>query len=494
MKRLSFLIPLLACLVMIAPVRAARAHEVRPYERWYVTQMDGRKMGWMRETLEITDEGYETKSEMSLRLGRGSGSVSVLLESVFVETRDGEPLRMIARTNIGASINSTLYEFGETEVRIEERSAGQEIRRTAPLPSGEWLTPVEADVFVRSRMDAGAEKIVVRTVDALTGLEPTTLTMTAGEQTTVQAMGKAVPAIPMSVELDTMPGVTQTEYVDLDGNLVRAVTDLGGLEVTILASDKQTAMAEFDAPEMMASTLIEADRNLDEHMRARRASFVLRTEKTDMPDLVEGGAQRTERVDKAATRVVVNLDDPVDVEPGSIDTDKYLRATSAANWEDQMLRDLAAKSVEGVADAPRVKAFKMVQFVSEYISDKSLDVGFATASEVCRTREGDCSEHAVLLAAMLRAEGIPSRVVSGVVYIPEFLEKESVFGYHMWTQALIQNDQGVQEWVDLDAAFPLSALRVALGASSLSDDDGINSMVTVARLLGNVSIEVESVE
>lgn len=493
MKRLNLTFLLAACIALLATARSAHA-EVEPYERWYVTQMQGQKMGWMHETLEITDEGYLTKSVMNLRIGRGAGFVSVLLESEFLETTDGEPIRMIAKTKMGASLNSALYEFGKDEIRIEERSAGQEIRRTAPLPEGEWLTPVEADQYVGSRMEAGAKKIVVRTIDALTGLAPTTLTMTVGEQTTAQAMGKTVPAIPMTIELDTMPGVAQTEYVDLEGNLVRAVTDLGGLEVTILASDKETAMAEFDAPEMMASTLIKADRNLDDHMRARRASFVLRTDKTDMPELFEGGAQRTQRIDPASTRVSVNLDDPVDVEPGQIDPQEYLNATSAVNWKDEMILDLSAKAIEGVADDPRVQSFKMVQFVSEYINDKSLDVGFANASEVCRTREGDCSEHAVLLAALLRAREIPSRVVSGVVYIPEFLEKESVFGYHMWTQALIENPQGVQEWIDLDAAYPLNALRVALDTSSLDDDEGLNTMVTVARVLGNLSIEVESVE
>lgn len=491
MSRLTLV--MLALAALFGAARVARA-QVEPYERWYVTQMQGQKMGWMQETLEVTEEGLLTRSVMSLRLARGAGAIDVVLESEFLESRAGEPIRMIARSNIGSSTSSTLYTFGASEVRIEERSAGQEIRRSAPLPEGEWLTPVEADRYVRARMEAGARTIVVRTVDALTGLTPTTMTMSVGEQTTVQAMGKSVPAIPMSVELNTMPGVAQTEYVDLEGNLVRAITDLGGLEVTILASDKETAMAEFDAPEMMASTLIKADRRLDDHMFARRATFVLRTEESGMPDLVEGGAQRTEKIDADSTRVVVNLDDPVDVEPGEVDPREYLEATSAVNWKDQLVGDLAQKAVEGVPDDPRVRAFKMVQFVSEYIDDKSLDVGFANASEVCRTREGDCSEHAVLLAALLRAKNIPSRVVSGVVYIPEFLEQESVFGYHMWTQGLIRNRHGVDEWVDLDAAYPLSALRIALSTSALSDDDGLNSMVTVGRVLGNLSVEVESVE
>ena len=69
--------------------------------------------------------------------------------------------------------------------------------------------------------------------------------------------------------------------------------------------------------------------------------------------------------------------------------------------------------------------------VHHYIDDKSLGVGFASASEVCATREGDCSEHAVLLVALLRAAGIPSRAVSGVVYVDSFVGERQVFGFHV---------------------------------------------------------------
>src|SRR5690606_5201760 len=99
---------------------------------------------------------------------------------------------------------------------------------------------------------------------------------------------------------------------------------------------------------------------------------------------------------------------------------------------------------------PAVIAEKLRRFVHSYISNKSLDVGLASASEVCRTREGDCTEHATLLAAALRFAGIPSRVVSGLIYAEEFAGRSRIFGYHMWTQALLPDDAGAMRWVDLD--------------------------------------------
>ena len=40
----------------------------------------------------------------------------------------------------------------------------------------------------------------------------------------------------------------------------------------------------------------------------------------------------------------------------------------------------------------------------------------ATADHVAKTLEGDCTEYAMLTAAMCRAEGVPSRTAMGLVY------------------------------------------------------------------------------
>ena len=86
-------------------------------------------------------------------------------------------------------------------------------------------------------------------------------------------------------------------------------------------------------------------------------------------------------------------------------------------------------------------AEKLCRFVSFYVTRKNFSVGFASASEVARKREGDCTEHGILLAALGRAMGIPSRVVSGLVYVDEFKGVEKAMVYHMWTQFFLEEDE-----------------------------------------------------
>jgi hypothetical protein len=119
---------------------------------------------------------------------------------------------------------------------------------------------------------------------------------------------------------------------------------------------------------------------------------------------------------------------------------------------------------------------------------KNLATGFASAGEVAVTLSGDCTEHAVLLTALLRAAGIPARVVSGLLYVESFAGERDVFGYHMWTQAWIEG-----RWVDLDAmgAGDFDATHIALATSPLDDqEDFLQVSTSLAPWMGALSIEV----
>jgi hypothetical protein len=83
-------------------------------------------------------------------------------------------------------------------------------------------------------------------------------------------------------------------------------------------------------------------------------------------------------------------------------------------------------------ERPSPEAMDVTAFVARHIEHKHLARGFDIASVVARTREGDCTEHAVLTAALLRGVGIPSHVVTGLVLF-QIDGKTQAFG-HAWTE------------------------------------------------------------
>jgi hypothetical protein len=87
-------------------------------------------------------------------------------------------------------------------------------------------------------------------------------------------------------------------------------------------------------------------------------------------------------------------------------------------------------------------------------------------------------------------------VVTGLIYADQFLGRQGVFGYHMWTQAWVADDDGQGRWVDIDATLPsglslgFDATHVALTTSAMSAENGFNDLAMVASLMGGMRIEV----
>jgi hypothetical protein len=105
----------------------------------------------------------------------------------------------------------------------------------------------------------------------------------------------------------------------------------------------------------------------------------------------------------------------------------------------------------------------LVAFTGAYISKKSLSRNFDLASKVAATREGDCSEHAVLLAALLRHYGFPARVMLGTVLVV-VNGVPSAFG-HAWVETFSRG-----AWTTADAILPASLGVRYLPSAELADE------------------------
>jgi hypothetical protein len=130
------------------------------------------------------------------------------------------------------------------------------------------------------------------------------------------------------------------------------------------------------------------------------------------------------------------------------------------------------------------------RFVNRKLTSKNFSTAQATAAEVASTLEGDCTEHAVLLSALLRVQNIPSRVAIGLVYA----DSHSAFGGHMWTEAFLD-----ARWVPLDATLGqggIGAGHIKFADSSLADDAPPLATVflPLISVLEHLDLEVEQID
>ena len=120
----------------------------------------------------------------------------------------------------------------------------------------------------------------------------------------------------------------------------------------------------------------------------------------------------------------------------------------------------------------------IIQGVSDWVFQnvkKTSVLSMPSALQVLKTMKGDCNEHSILTVAILRALGIPSRVVFGLVY------DSGSFFYHAWVEAF-----DGKNWIEFDPTwglFPADILRIRIGTGNVSE------WVKVLEYVGKIKIK-----
>jgi hypothetical protein len=137
-----------------------------------------------------------------------------------------------------------------------------------------------------------------------------------------------------------------------------------------------------------------------------------------------------------------------------------------------MLR--TALNIIGRQRTARAAVERLVRWTSDSIARVAMDSS-PDAVNVLAERRGDVDEHAQLFAALARSVDIPTRIVTGLVYV------NGKFYYHAWAEVFING------WVAVDPTFgqvPADAAHVRLMTG------GFDSQARLMQLIGTLHIEV----
>lgn len=509
--RLIAVLAMVLCLAGVSRAAVAVGDAVDG-ERWYALTISGERSGWARFAIETGAGGDVTwTQEMEMRITRLGEKMTIGLKSVVVESTEGEARSMRSEQVLGAGKYSAEFAFLDDGIGVTIDAPGGQQSLKMPKPTEEWLTPMKARRLTEKMLAEGTAEFSYKTIDPSAG--PTVMTVTQKKigPAKVTIEGKELDGVEWELVQSIMPGVKSREVTGADGWPIRSVTPVMGFEMVMTLSTKDAAMAAGGAAELMEPMLITPSAPMKNARGSERAVFIVRSKDgSRLGDLPSTGAQRAQRIDEQSIRVTLDLNANAEKKPGALarladpavnnGEKAYLQRCAASsaliNSESACVKGLLAEALKDVpegADAlARAKAIR--HFVGGYMTGAGLSVGMAGSDEVCRTKSGDCTEYAVLLAAMLRANGTPSRVVCGLLYCDTLLGKRDVFGPHMWTQALVKvGDE--EQWVDVDAALGPGACRfdaghIAFSTSVLSDEAPAANFLELVPFLGGVTIEV----
>ncbi|MDY6972058.1 MAG: transglutaminase domain-containing protein [Thermodesulfobacteriota bacterium] len=151
----------------------------------------------------------------------------------------------------------------------------------------------------------------------------------------------------------------------------------------------------------------------------------------------------------------------------------YLEPELSVESDDRLIMEKVRK-IAGDTNDPVTVATRLLAWVHENVEKRPV-VTVPSATEVLKTRVGDCNEHTVLLTALLRGAGIPARICVGLVYA------RGKFFYHAWTEGYLGR------WISMDATTnqtPVDATHIKLVQG------GLDRQVEIIGLIGKLKLEI----
>jgi hypothetical protein len=369
------------------------------HERWYAVVFQGMRAGWMHEQ-SITQNGrISSNVDTHISIKRGPIAITIETNSRFIEGTDGVPYLISSTQKLAGQAMTKTVEFKPDGPVFTATVGGQTQSQPLNDLDDDWLMPAAAARYIEERMAAGETTITYKSFDPSVTTKPFAVTHTTLGRENIELLGRIAPAIKRTTSVSIMPGIKTTEHINDKGENLKTAIDFGGLSMEIVATDKQLALSEIEAPELMASTFVRSKTAIPDPRKIRKTRFRLTTTVNELPELPNTTYQLFERINERHGILTVDLDartpsraeaPPVTNTPMIDGRDPRIIA---------LVRDNGFDKIKSVAE--RSEAIR--RFAHAYMTNADLSVGMASASEVVQTRQGDCSEFGVLCAAMLRA-------------------------------------------------------------------------------------------
>jgi len=477
---------------------AAEPNEAGEQEvEYYAVFLQGKKVGYAVERRQVSGERVKTSERVRMTISRVGVPVTVEMAETAIETTEGEPIGFESVQQLGAM---AMRVRGVVEpnglVRVTSESVGSVQQKVMRWPEGALMAE-GLRLFAKKQGLVEGRKYRLKLFSP--GLcDALDTEISIGPVKEVDLLGRVVLLREVTSRY-TMPGAGPIEsvgYVDDQFRMLKYRMPVAGLQVEVVSCTKEFALGANDVLELVDRMFVSSPRPLGDVGSARAITYHLRAVGSEGFDVPEGDNQRVRRLDDGTMVVTVR---PVRASGGEFpyrgSDERLLEALRPSRFLQSdlpVIRDLAKEAVGDARDASEAVR-RIEEFVGRYVRRRDLSVGYASAAEVAASRQGDCSEFAVLTAALCRAVGIPAEVVVGIAYVEDFAGR-SGFGGHAWVRAYI--GEPTRKWVGLDAAFRGSGRGgYDAGHIALAWGDGEPSdFFNMATALGRFRIEQVVVE
>ena len=465
-------------------------------EIWMVCQSGDSKVGYTYTRVEPIDDGNEQRTRYSyedrLTMKRFRDTTVVQTKLNSLETSDGRIIEFRTEMKTGPTAIVTEGRYTDGELALQTTTAGKKEKQAIP-----W-DPDWGGFFADQRL-LRRKPMKPRETRSLKALLPILnqvgeIRMEAAGYEAVATLSGSRQLLRIDVEHDLGAARLKTTlWADEDGKVWKMRDQQLGLEFH--RTTKEVALGGDDATglDLGSDIVVNVDRPLQSPHRTRRIVYKARLKDGEIESLFATGvSQIVEPIDERTAEVTVRAirpDEPKEITTAKEDQPKDEDSASSAMIQSD---DALVVAMASAVAADETNPWDIVQALERHVKAKihlkNYTPAMATAAEVAKSLEGDCTEHAMLLAALCRARKIPARVAIGLVYYAP----DEAFAYHMWTEAWIKD-----RWIPIDATLGqrgIGAAHIKFSHSSMHGANALGELLPVIQAIGRLELEVVTVE
>ena len=436
-------------------------------ESWMGIYMHDEKIGYAFSSIKRVGDRYEMYEHTLMYLTLG-GTKQRIESHLKARVDLFFALSSFSFSLASAGTKYSLSGFVEdNHLQMTIVSGNHRSEKTIPLPSIPFLANTARPYLFSRGIEVGKQyQLPFFDPSTMTNSE---ITLTVQGIDTLNYVGESVVTYRVT---ESFKGLTATAWITEDGITIREESPLG---IVLVREDQQTALlgswTNGTTEDLIVTTSVPASMNILNARTVDSLTVELNNVSLEEFDL-DGGRQH---LNGNILRIRRELSDSWQTYALPYRGDNAVMANMTASpliqSDHVRIINQAHEATQGNVDAER-SARLLLSWVYNYL-DKKPTVSVPSALEVLDLEAGDCNEHAALYTALCRAQGIPTRICAGLLYL------NGSFFYHAWTEVFLGT------WVSVDPAlnqFPADATHIRLVVGDLTDQIKLLNLVGTLEL------------
>ena len=445
---------------------------VKSRESWMNIFQKKNKIGFSHTLLSETEAGagYRIQETVFMRI-----NTMGIIQDINIKTT-GKLKRDMSLQEIDFEMQSGRFHFavrGSVKndiLTVRTRGAGDERRFEVKLDKKPYLVAGIIDAVAATELKSG-DKYKFDIFDPATmGQAPVQVEVVGREE--VEIMGEKQMATKVTLGFK---GATQAAWIGDNGDLLQ---EKGLLGIRMEKTTRKDALSDLSlepSGDLTLSASIESNVRLN-------APQKLNVLKVKISGTALNSAQLNGDRQSYQNGILTIRKENLSNLPSQVDTDVltpleriFLKPDPFIQSDNEKIQELSRTII---SSRPGADSLQQARLLMEWVHrniEKRPVLSMPNALSTLENRVGDCNEHAMLMAALARAAGIPARVEAGVVYL------KGRFYYHAWNLLYLGR------WITVDSLFgqlpaDVTHIRFVTGSQQQQLD--------LIGIIGKVQLEV----